>query len=101
MGDFVLRPDLTCRRPLGISDIPPENFEILLDPYVGMNFGIFGDAPDFLAGIYLSCLGLSQYALLHFGQITGRSLLRGTHACPHRAHSCCVTVILRVGIPVW
>ena len=41
---------------------------------------------------------LSQYALLHFGQIMGRSLPRGTHTCPHRAHSCCVTVIFRVGI---
>jgi len=32
-------------------------------------------------------LGLSQYALLHFGQTLGySSLLRGTQVCPHRSH---------------
>jgi hypothetical protein len=33
-----------------------------------------------------SCLGLSQYGLLHLGHTRGGWFSRGTHSWPHRSH---------------
>ena len=46
-----------------------------------------------------SLRGLSQYALLHFGQTLGYSfLLRGTQVCPHRSHWYPCSVIFAISL---
>ncbi len=59
-----------------------ESNSLILNNLFRRNYRDRGDHSFF--GFFL---GLSQYALLHFGQTLGySSLLRGTQVCPHRSH---------------